>query len=197
MRPFTLVEDMQNRAEAQFHATEQALQAHLDDVQKKLRTLRTNVAGKQARGRRDHARAARGDRAPRAGDIVQTRAPAAPGAARSAPRHLAPAVGAAACSTSAWCRCCWRSPRSASASPGAAPRPGAGRASATHEAAQPASSCCHSPSSCRCGGWYFGARPAAERPQRSRAAASPSPISRRSSQSGGAASRSCIRARRW
>ncbi len=47
IRPFTLVDDMQNRAEAQFHATEQRLQSHLDDVQKKLQDLRTNTGGGQ------------------------------------------------------------------------------------------------------------------------------------------------------
>ncbi len=40
-RPFTLVQQMQSLAEAQFRQTEKALQAHLDDVEKQLRTLRT------------------------------------------------------------------------------------------------------------------------------------------------------------
>lgn len=40
-RPFTLVQQMQGAAEAQFRQTEKALQAHLDDVEKQLRTLRT------------------------------------------------------------------------------------------------------------------------------------------------------------
>jgi ABC-type uncharacterized transport system involved in gliding motility auxiliary subunit len=40
-RPFTLVQQMQGQAEAQFRQTEKALQAHLDDVEKQLRTLRT------------------------------------------------------------------------------------------------------------------------------------------------------------
>jgi ABC-type uncharacterized transport system involved in gliding motility auxiliary subunit len=39
-RPFTLVNEMQSQAEAQFRQTEQALQAHLDNVQKQLQTLR-------------------------------------------------------------------------------------------------------------------------------------------------------------
>jgi ABC-type uncharacterized transport system involved in gliding motility auxiliary subunit len=40
-RPFTLVQRMQGEAEAQFRQTQKALQAHLDDVEKQLRTLRT------------------------------------------------------------------------------------------------------------------------------------------------------------
>ncbi|HEX4365670.1 MAG TPA: Gldg family protein [Rhodopila sp.] len=40
-RPFTLVAAMQNRAEAKFRQTQQALQQHLDDVEKQLRTLRS------------------------------------------------------------------------------------------------------------------------------------------------------------
>ncbi|HET6606623.1 MAG TPA: Gldg family protein [Rhodopila sp.] len=40
-RPFTLVQRMQGEAEAQFRQTEKALQAHLDDVEKQLHTLRT------------------------------------------------------------------------------------------------------------------------------------------------------------
>jgi ABC-type uncharacterized transport system involved in gliding motility auxiliary subunit len=40
-RPFTLVASMQADAEAQFRQTQQALQAHLDDVQKQLQTLRS------------------------------------------------------------------------------------------------------------------------------------------------------------
>jgi ABC-type uncharacterized transport system involved in gliding motility auxiliary subunit len=39
-RPFTLVNAMQARAETQFRQSEQALQAHLDNVQKQLQTLR-------------------------------------------------------------------------------------------------------------------------------------------------------------
>ena len=39
-RPFTLVNTMQAEAEAKFRRTEQALQYHLDDVQKQLQTLR-------------------------------------------------------------------------------------------------------------------------------------------------------------
>ncbi|MBN8875066.1 MAG: Gldg family protein [Rhodospirillales bacterium] len=39
-RPFTLVNAMQAEAEARFRQTEQALQAHLDDVEKQLRSLR-------------------------------------------------------------------------------------------------------------------------------------------------------------
>jgi ABC-type uncharacterized transport system involved in gliding motility auxiliary subunit len=40
-RPFTLVAAMQNAAEAKFRQTQQALQQHLDDVEKQLRTLRS------------------------------------------------------------------------------------------------------------------------------------------------------------
>ena len=38
--PFTLVNNMQSEAEARFRQTEQALQSHLDAVQKQLQTLR-------------------------------------------------------------------------------------------------------------------------------------------------------------
>ena len=40
-RPFTLVANMQTDAEAQFRQTQQALQGHLDDVEKQLRLLRS------------------------------------------------------------------------------------------------------------------------------------------------------------
>ena len=40
-RPFTLVEGMQREAEARYRATERELQAHLEETQKKLTTLRT------------------------------------------------------------------------------------------------------------------------------------------------------------
>jgi ABC-type uncharacterized transport system involved in gliding motility auxiliary subunit len=40
-RPFTLVAAMQSDAEAQFRQTQQALQQHLEDVEKQLRTLRS------------------------------------------------------------------------------------------------------------------------------------------------------------
>jgi len=40
-RPFDVVDDMQRTAEARFRQTEQALQAHLTDVQKQLTELRT------------------------------------------------------------------------------------------------------------------------------------------------------------
>ncbi|MEA2737317.1 MAG: gliding motility-associatede transport system auxiliary component [Acetobacteraceae bacterium] len=43
-RPFTLVAAMQGDAEAQFRQTQQALQQHLDDVEKQLRTLRSGGA---------------------------------------------------------------------------------------------------------------------------------------------------------
>ena len=44
VRPFTVVDRMQAEAEAKFRKTEQALTAHLDDLQKKLTTLRTGSA---------------------------------------------------------------------------------------------------------------------------------------------------------
>jgi ABC-type uncharacterized transport system involved in gliding motility auxiliary subunit len=47
IRPFVLVDDMQAHAEAQFRHTEQQLQSHLQDVQKKLASLRTDANGKQ------------------------------------------------------------------------------------------------------------------------------------------------------
>jgi ABC-type uncharacterized transport system involved in gliding motility auxiliary subunit len=40
-RPFTLVAQMQSDAEAQFRQTEQALQQHLDETEKQIRTLRS------------------------------------------------------------------------------------------------------------------------------------------------------------
>jgi ABC-type uncharacterized transport system involved in gliding motility auxiliary subunit len=40
VRPFDVVDDMQRRAEAQYRRTEQGLQKHLDDTQKKLTDLR-------------------------------------------------------------------------------------------------------------------------------------------------------------
>jgi ABC-type uncharacterized transport system involved in gliding motility auxiliary subunit len=40
-RPFTLVSRMQSEAEAQYRQTQQALQTHLDEVEKQLRTLRS------------------------------------------------------------------------------------------------------------------------------------------------------------
>ena len=43
--PFTLVNAMQSEAEAQFRQTEQTLQAHLDNVQKQLQTLRQGGSG--------------------------------------------------------------------------------------------------------------------------------------------------------
>jgi ABC-type uncharacterized transport system involved in gliding motility auxiliary subunit len=45
LRPFALVDDMQHRAEAQFRKTEEALQAHLTDTQKKLTDLRAGREG--------------------------------------------------------------------------------------------------------------------------------------------------------
>jgi ABC-type uncharacterized transport system involved in gliding motility auxiliary subunit len=44
-RPFTLVAEMQSQAESQFRHTQQALQQHLDDVEKQLRTLRSGNTG--------------------------------------------------------------------------------------------------------------------------------------------------------
>ncbi len=47
-RPFDVVDNMQKTAEARFRQTEQALQAHLDEVQKKLTELRTGRGGTEA-----------------------------------------------------------------------------------------------------------------------------------------------------
>ena len=52
VRPFDLVNRMQSDAEAKFRRTEQALQTHLDDVQKQLASLR---GGSQAGGSGDTA----------------------------------------------------------------------------------------------------------------------------------------------
>jgi len=49
-RPFTLVAEMQSDAEAQFRQTQQTLQQHLQDVEKKLQTLRSGGAGDNAQG---------------------------------------------------------------------------------------------------------------------------------------------------
>jgi len=43
--PFILVNQMQSEAEAKFRQTEQALQKHLDDTEKQLRTLRQGSSG--------------------------------------------------------------------------------------------------------------------------------------------------------
>jgi ABC-type uncharacterized transport system involved in gliding motility auxiliary subunit len=43
--PFILVNQMQSEAEAKFRQTEQALQKHLDDTEKQLRTLRQGPSG--------------------------------------------------------------------------------------------------------------------------------------------------------
>jgi ABC-type uncharacterized transport system involved in gliding motility auxiliary subunit len=45
LRPFDLIDDMQHQAEAQFRKTEEALQAHLDETQKKLTDLRAGREG--------------------------------------------------------------------------------------------------------------------------------------------------------
>jgi ABC-type uncharacterized transport system involved in gliding motility auxiliary subunit len=44
-RPFVLVNQMRNEAEAQFRRTEQALQKHLDDTEQQLRSLRQGQSG--------------------------------------------------------------------------------------------------------------------------------------------------------
>ncbi len=44
-RPFLLVAEMQSDAEARFRQTEQSLQKHLEEVEKKLRTLRSGSGG--------------------------------------------------------------------------------------------------------------------------------------------------------
>jgi ABC-type uncharacterized transport system involved in gliding motility auxiliary subunit len=48
VRPFTVVDDMQHQAEAQFQQTAKALQAHLDDTQKKLADLRSGGGEQKA-----------------------------------------------------------------------------------------------------------------------------------------------------
>jgi ABC-type uncharacterized transport system involved in gliding motility auxiliary subunit len=48
VRPFTLVDDMQRKAEAQYRQTEKALQTHLEETQKKLADLRTGKGEKTA-----------------------------------------------------------------------------------------------------------------------------------------------------
>jgi ABC-type uncharacterized transport system involved in gliding motility auxiliary subunit len=50
-RPFTLVQDMQADAEAKFRQTEQTLTKHLEEVEKKLRTLRSGSGEGGERGR--------------------------------------------------------------------------------------------------------------------------------------------------
>jgi len=49
LRPFEMVDDMQRRAEAQYRRTEQELQKHLDETQKKLTDLRAGN-GDDAKG---------------------------------------------------------------------------------------------------------------------------------------------------
>ncbi len=50
LRPFDMVDDMQRRAEAQYRQTEQTLQAHLAETEKKLVALRSGGgAGEQAK----------------------------------------------------------------------------------------------------------------------------------------------------
>lgn len=44
-RPFTLVAEMQNQAEARYHQTEQALQTHLEQTEKQLSSLRSGQGG--------------------------------------------------------------------------------------------------------------------------------------------------------
>jgi ABC-type uncharacterized transport system involved in gliding motility auxiliary subunit len=48
-RPFTRVQDIQSDAEARYRQTEQALRAHLEDVEKQLRGLRTGGGESQGR----------------------------------------------------------------------------------------------------------------------------------------------------
>ncbi len=90
-RPFTLVAPMQSEAEAQFRQTQQALQQHLDDVEKQLRTLRSGATGdrrRQCQARcRDHARSARRDRRGAPGHAADA-AEAAGRAVGAEPRHL-------------------------------------------------------------------------------------------------------------
>jgi ABC-type uncharacterized transport system involved in gliding motility auxiliary subunit len=52
-RPFTLVAAMQSDAEARFRQTQQALQAHLDETEKQLRTLRSGGGEGGDKGKQD------------------------------------------------------------------------------------------------------------------------------------------------
>jgi ABC-type uncharacterized transport system involved in gliding motility auxiliary subunit len=66
VRPFTLIDEMQSEAQAQFRQTERALQQHLDEVQKQLRTLRQGNGDQTAQpvitpAQRDAIEAARRD----------------------------------------------------------------------------------------------------------------------------------------
>lgn len=70
IRPFTLVDDMQHRAEAQFQQTEKALQTHLDETQKKLADLRAGRGDQKAAVVTAEQRSAIDDLQ---ADIVQTR----------------------------------------------------------------------------------------------------------------------------
>jgi ABC-type uncharacterized transport system involved in gliding motility auxiliary subunit len=54
-RPFTLVAEMQSDAEAKFRQTQQALQQHLQDVEKQLQTLRSGGPRSGAAGAGDNA----------------------------------------------------------------------------------------------------------------------------------------------
>ena len=47
-RPFALVNEMQSEAQAKFRQTEQALQKHLEDTEKQLRSLRQGPSGEQS-----------------------------------------------------------------------------------------------------------------------------------------------------
>ena len=50
-RPFTVIAQMQSDAEATYRQTEQALQKHLEDVEKQLRTLRSGSEAGDAKGK--------------------------------------------------------------------------------------------------------------------------------------------------
>lgn len=71
IRPFTLVEDMQRDAEIRFRATEQELQKHLDETQKKLTELRTGRGAASANAVISEAQRTAIDDLRR--DIVETR----------------------------------------------------------------------------------------------------------------------------
>ncbi len=70
IRPFTLVDNIQHKAEAQFQQTEKALQAHLDATQKKLAELRAGTGAQKAAVITAEQSAAIADLQ---ADIVQTR----------------------------------------------------------------------------------------------------------------------------
>ena len=72
-RPFTLVARMQSQAETRFRQTQQALQQHLGEVEKQLRTLRSGGASGDAKPDAVITEAQRAAIAAAQDDILQTR----------------------------------------------------------------------------------------------------------------------------